>query len=77
MAMRHHSGKKSKHRTKDGKDTATPRLRRDLAVTVMILVAVISVVATFQSGAMPVLDKMLPLLALVFGFFFGQKTGGT
>lgn len=49
------------------------RIRRELALTMTGLIAVIALVAVFQSGAMPVLDKVLPLVTLAFGFFFGQR----
>jgi len=37
------------------------------------LIAFIALVAVFQYGAMPVLDKVLPIVTLAFGFFFGQR----
>jgi hypothetical protein len=54
-------------------DPATARIRRDLALIVTGLLVVIALVAAFQIGAMPVLDKMLPLVAIIFGFFFGHR----
>ena len=39
----------------------------------MGLVSIIALVAVFQNGAMPVLDKFLPLAMLVLGFFFGHQ----
>jgi len=48
-------------------------VRRDLAVIITSLVVVVALVAAFQNGAMPVLDKVLPLVMLAFGFFFGHR----
>jgi hypothetical protein len=47
--------------------------RNGLAYFLAVLVAVISLVAAFQKDAMSVLDKILPLLTLAFGFYFGQQ----
>jgi hypothetical protein len=44
-----------------------------LALIIIGLVSIIALVAVFQSGAMPVLDKFLPLATLALGFFFGQQ----
>jgi len=49
------------------------RVRRDLAIAAVGLLVVIALVAAFQNGAMLVLDKLLPLVAIIFGFFFGHK----
>jgi hypothetical protein len=38
-----------------------------------VLLVIIALVAAFQMGAMTVLDKMLPLVAIIFGFFFGHR----
>jgi hypothetical protein len=57
----------------DNQEIVVEYLRRDLALIVTGLLVVIVIVATFQAGAMPVLDKMLPLVTLIFGFFFGQR----
>ena len=54
-------------------DSSAVRIRRDLALIMTGLLVVMALVAAFQIGAMPVLDKMLPLIAIVFGFFFGHK----
>jgi fatty acid desaturase len=51
----------------------THRTRRELALIVTGLITVIALVAVFQNGAMPVLDKVLPMVTLAFGFFFGQR----
>jgi len=57
----------------DKADVATQRTRRELALIIIGLVGVIALVAVFQNGAMPVLDKFLPLATLAAGFFFGQQ----
>lgn len=54
-------------------DTNLSVMRRNLALVVTLLLVVVALVAAFQIGAMPVLDKLLPLIAVVFTFFFGQK----
>lgn len=48
-------------------------IRRDLAMAITILLIIVAMIAAFQIGAMPVLDKVLPLAAIIFGFFFGHK----
>jgi hypothetical protein len=50
------------------------RLRRDLALAATGLLVIIALIAAFQIGAMPVLDKLLPLVAIIFGFFFGRRS---
>lgn len=52
-------------------------IRRDLALIVTGLVVAVALIATFQSGALPVLDKILPLVTLAFGFFFGHRASKT
>jgi len=47
--------------------------RNGLAYFLAVLVAIISLVAAIQNDAMSVLDKILPLLTLAFGFYFGQQ----
>ena len=54
-------------------DAIIPYLRRDLALIVTGLVVIVAIVASFQIGAMPVLDKILPLVTLLLGFFFGPR----
>lgn len=56
-------------------DKSAISTRNGLALLVAALVATISLVAAIQNGAMPVLDKILPLLTLAFGFYFGQQSG--
>jgi hypothetical protein len=53
---------------------AADRLRRDLAFAATGLLVIIALIAVFQIGAMPVLDKLLPLVAIIFGFFFGRRS---
>jgi hypothetical protein len=48
------------------------RIRLYLMFVVSTLVAVLALSAVVQPTAGPVLDKVLPLLALVVGYFFGQ-----
>jgi uncharacterized protein YacL len=55
-------------------DPVMTLIRRELALIITGLVVVIALVASFQIGAMPVLDKVLPLVTLIVGFFFGHKT---
>ena len=56
-------------------DSAASRIRRNLAIMVTALLIVIALIATFQIGAMPVLDKLLPLVAIIFGLFYGHRAG--
>lgn len=49
------------------------RLRGQLAWIVTILFVGLALTAAYQAGAMPVLEKLLPLVALIFGFFFGTR----
>jgi hypothetical protein len=53
---------------------AASHIRRDLAIAFTVLLVIIAVMAALQNGAMPVLDKLLPLVAIIFGFFFGHKS---
>jgi hypothetical protein len=50
------------------------RIRRELALILVGFIVVVALIAVMQSGAMPILDKFLPAIMLVLGFFFGQKT---
>jgi hypothetical protein len=65
----------SKRRNDSQKTFSAARIRRDLALIATILVVVLAVVASIQDGAMPVLEKLLPLVAMIFGFFFASKGG--
>ena len=49
------------------------RTRFYLAIMVATLVAVLALVAVVQPSASAVLDKLMPLLTMVIGFFFGQQ----
>jgi hypothetical protein len=55
-------------------EVASLHTRRELTRAVTSLLIILSVIAAFQKGALPVLDKLLPLVAIIFGFFFGHKT---
>ena len=55
-------------------NVAADRLRRDLALAATGLLVIVALIAAFQIGAMPVLDKLLPLVAIIFGFFFGRRS---
>lgn len=54
-------------------DPVAAQIRGNLAFITVGLLVVIALIAAFQIGAMPVLDKMLPLVAIIFGFFFGHR----
>jgi hypothetical protein len=47
---------------------------RHLALAATGLPIIIALIAALQIGAMPVLDKLLPLVAIIFGFFFGRRS---
>jgi hypothetical protein len=49
------------------------RTRFYLAIIVAALVVVLALITVVQPTASAVLDKMLPLLTMVLGFFFGQQ----
>ena len=49
-------------------------IRRELALILVGFIVVVALIAVMQSGAMPILDKFLPAIMLVIGFFFGQKS---
>ena len=66
----------SKKRESDQEAAPANRIRRDLALIATILLVVLAVVASIQGGAMPVFEKLLPLVAMIFGFFFARKGGG-
>jgi hypothetical protein len=55
-------------------ETTSLRTRRELAWAITGLLIIVSVIAACQKGALPVLDKVLPLAAIIFGFFFGHRT---
>jgi hypothetical protein len=61
-------------RTKSNDDPLAPRVRQILALIFTGLIAIIAIIAAAQIGAMPVLDKMLPLVTLILGFFFGRNS---
>ena len=54
-------------------EATSHRARRELAWAVTGLLIVVSVIAALQKGALPVLDKVLPLAAIIFGFFLETK----
>jgi hypothetical protein len=45
-----------------------------LTLGLFALVAILSVQAAVQSGAMPVLERVLSVLSMAAAFFFGQKS---
>lgn len=49
------------------------RTRFYLALMVAILVIVLALTTVVEPTAGPVLDKVLPLLTMVLGFFFGRE----
>jgi hypothetical protein len=51
--------------------------RRLLAVLVTILVAALAVVAVAQPAANAVFDRLLPLLTLILGYYFGNTPKGS
>lgn len=58
-----------------GRQASLPeeRTRFYLAMAVMATVTTLSLAAVIQPTASEVLDKVLPLLTLVLGYFFGQQ----
>lgn len=53
--------------------TSDDQTRFYLALVMATLVAVLALTSVVQPSASTVLDKVLPLLTLVLGYFFGQK----
>jgi hypothetical protein len=47
--------------------------RYQLALAITILVAILAITSIFFPTAAPILDKLLPALMLIIGYFFGQK----
>jgi hypothetical protein len=66
----------SKKRESGQEVVSANQIRRDLALIATALLVVLAVVASIQDGAMPVFEKLLPLVAMIFGFFFARKGGG-
>jgi hypothetical protein len=55
-------------------DATAMSIRRELALILVGFIVVVALIAVVQSGATPILDKFLPAIMLVLGFFFGQKS---
>jgi hypothetical protein len=55
-------------------DMTAMSIRRELALILVGFIVIVALIAVVQSGAMPILDKFLPAIMLVLGFFFGQKS---
>lgn len=51
--------------------------RMFLALIIVLLVVWLAAAAASTSGAMAVLDKLMPVLMAIVGFFFGQATART
>jgi hypothetical protein len=49
------------------------RTRRTLAYTITALAALVILISIVIPSAASVLDKVLPLLTLIIGYFFGQQ----
>lgn len=62
-----------KHGTDNG-DRTLMLTRRELALILVGFIVIVALVAVVESGAMPILDKFLPAIMLVLGFFFGQRS---
>jgi hypothetical protein len=61
-------------REKKNTDATAMSIRRELALILVGFIVVVALIAVVQTGAMPILDKFLPAIMLVLGFFFGQKS---
>lgn len=65
--------KSTKRRKTSNRDTTVMIIRRELALILVGFIVIVALVAVVQSGAMSILDKFLPAIMLVLGFFFGQR----
>jgi hypothetical protein len=57
-------------------DTEAGNVRNHLAIMVVSLLVVLALVAAVQSGALPVLQYLSPIIGAIFGFYFGRATKG-
>jgi hypothetical protein len=55
-------------------DATEMSIRRELALILVGFIVIVALIAVAQAGATPILDKFLPAIMLVLGFFFGQKS---
>lgn len=62
---------------KSEQDTTTADVRNHLAIMMTALLVILALVAAVQTGAMPVIQVLLPLVGTIFGFFFGYRVGRT
>ena len=51
------------------------RVRYQIAILMIMLLMLIALLAAVQTGALSVLQLLLPLIGTIFGFFFGYKVG--
>jgi hypothetical protein len=56
-------------------DGGTNEVRNHLAVLITSLLVILALIAAIQSGAMTVIQLLLPLVGTIFGFYFGYKAG--
>lgn len=61
-------------RNSNSRDTMLMLIRRELALILVGFIVIVASIAVMESGAMPILDKFLPAIMLILGFFFGQRS---
>jgi len=52
-------------------------MRSWLAICITLLVSIVALVAAYETSADGVFGKLLPILALVLGYYFGKGTAGS
>lgn len=55
----------------------TDGMRSWLAICITLLVAIVALVAAYETSADGVFGKLLPILTLVLGYYFGKGTAGS
>ena len=55
-------------------DSETTNVRTHIAIMMVSLLIVLALVAAVQTGALSVLQLILPLIGAIIGFYFGRAT---
>lgn len=54
----------------------TDEMRSWLAICITLLASIIALIAAYETSADGVFGKILPILTLVLGYYFGKETAG-
>ena len=65
----------SKQRKSEDPTSTDDHIRRVLVYMLVMLIPAMALITVFMPTGGPVLDKLLPILALVVGYFFGSRVG--